>query len=99
MYDIFNNKPKKDLVAELAQQAEIVIAVGTCASFGGITAAGMVEATGLQFHKEKRGGFLGEHFVAKSGLPVINLSGCPCHCDVVAGNPGGAAFRCAVTGE
>lgn len=85
MYDTFDGNPKKDLIAELAKRAKFVIAVGTCASFGGITAAGAVEATGLQFHKEKSGGFLGAGFTSRSGLPVLNLSGCPCHCDVVAG--------------
>ncbi len=85
MYDTFGGKPKQDLIAELAKRAQCVIAAGTCASFGGISAAGNVEATGLQFHKETSGGFLGKTFTARSGLPVINLSGCPCHCDVVAG--------------
>ncbi len=85
MFDTFDNKPKKDLVAGLARQAQVVIAVGTCASFGGITAVGEVEATGLQFHRDKKGGFLGESFTAWSGLPAINLPGCPCHGDVVAG--------------
>ena len=86
MYDTFDNKPKKDLTAKLAARAQFVVAVGTCASFGGIGADGEVEATGLQFHKNERGGFLGETFASSSGLPVINLPGCPCHCDVVAGS-------------
>jgi hydrogenase small subunit len=85
MYDTFEGKPRKDLISELANRAQFVIAVGTCACFGGITAAGEVEATGLQYHKEQKGGFLGKNFIARSKLPVINLSGCPCHCDVVAG--------------
>lgn len=85
MYNTFGGKPGKDCIAELSKVAQYVIAVGTCACFGGVTAAGEVEATGLQFHREEKGGFLGKQFVAKSGLPVINLSGCPCHCDVIAG--------------
>jgi len=85
MYDAFGEKPKKDLVAALAKQARFVIAVGTCASFGGIGAEGETEATGVQFLKWEKGGFLGESFVAGSGLPVINLPGCPCHHDVLAG--------------
>lgn len=85
MYNTFDGVPKKDLVARLARQAGFVIAVGTCASFGGIGADGEVEATGLQFHKDKKQGFLGENFVARSGWPVINLPGCPCHYDAVAG--------------
>lgn len=85
MYDTFEGRPRKDLVAKLAEKAEFVLAVGTCASFGGIGADGKVEATGLQFHKGKKDGFLGGAFTSRSGLSVINLPGCPCHCDVVAG--------------
>jgi hydrogenase small subunit len=85
MYDKFDQGPKKDLVARLARQAQFVLAVGTCASFGGIGADGEVEATGLQFHKHKKAGFLPANFVARSGLPVLNLPGCPCHYDAVVG--------------
>jgi hydrogenase small subunit len=85
MYDAIAGKPKKNLVRGLAERARFVIAVGTCASFGGIGAEGETEATGVQFNKWKKGGFLGREFVARSGSPVINLPGCPCHCDVLAG--------------
>jgi len=85
MYDTLMGKPKKDLIATLAHQAMDVIAVGTCAGFGGIGADGEIEATGMQFHKFDAGGFLGADFVARGGRPVINLPGCPCHCDVIAG--------------
>jgi hydrogenase small subunit len=85
MYDTLEGKPKKDLVSALAQKAQFVVAVGTCASYGGIGADGDVEATGLQFHKRDRGGFLGGDFTAGSGLPVINLPGCPCHPNVLKG--------------
>ncbi len=85
MYSTHENKPAKDLVAALAARATYVIAVGTCASYGGIGADGDVEATGLQFHKRELGGFLGSEFTSLSGSPVINLPGCPCHCDVIAG--------------
>ncbi|NOZ23280.1 MAG: NADH:ubiquinone oxidoreductase [Planctomycetes bacterium] len=85
MYDAMGERPKKDLVAKLAGQAQFVVAVGTCASFGGISADGETEATGAQFAKAKKNGFLGADFTAKSGLPVINLPGCPCHCDVIGG--------------
>jgi hydrogenase small subunit len=44
-----------------------------------------VEATGLQFLKWDKGGFLGEDFTSAGELPVINLPGCPCHCDTVTG--------------
>jgi hydrogenase small subunit len=85
MYATSGGRPKKDLIASLADRARIVLAVGTCASFGGIGADGEVEATGLQFHKDRPGGFLGRAFTTRDGLPVINLPGCPCHCDVVIG--------------
>jgi hydrogenase small subunit len=85
MYDVSLGRPKKDLVAALAKKAKYVLAVGTCASFGGIGADGEVEATGTQYQKWEKGGFLGASFTTQSGLPVINLPGCPCHCDVIAG--------------
>ncbi len=85
LYDTFGGRPKRDLVAALAERARVVLAVGTCASFGGVSAEGESEATGLQFHKSQPGGFLGEGFRSRSGLPVINLPGCPCHYDVVGG--------------
>lgn len=85
MYELHNRKPKKNLIAALAKKAKYIIAVGTCASFGGIGTGGEVEATGLQFHKKEKGGFLGEDFVTLSGLPIINLPGCPVHSEVIAG--------------
>ena len=84
-YDLFLGQPKKNWVAKLAAKARYVIAVGTCASFGGIGATGKVEGTGAQFLRWKKGGFLGESFKATSGLPVINLPGCPCHPEVLSG--------------
>ena len=84
-YDEIHGKPKKDLVASLANRAKYILAIGTCASFGGIGANTEIEATGLQFLREEKGGFLGETFKSASGQPVINLPGCPCHCDVIAG--------------
>jgi len=85
MFDTWGRRPKKDLVAGLARQAQVVVAAGTCASFGGIGADGDTEATGLQFLKHDKGGFLGADFVSAAGLPVINLPGCPCHTEVLAG--------------
>ena len=84
-YDEIHGKPKKDLVASLASRARYILAIGTCASYGGIGANTEIEATGLQFLKEEKGGFLGEAFKSGSEQPVINLPGCPCHCDVIAG--------------
>ncbi len=85
MYDTWEGRPKKDLAAKLAARARFVVAVGTCASFGGIPGAGENEASGLQFSRETAGGFLGSEFRSRAQLPVINLPGCPCHCGVVTG--------------
>lgn len=85
MYDLMCDKPKKDWVAALAHKARFVVAIGTCASFGGIGAEGDIDATGLQFLKWDKGGFLGADYAAGSGLPVLNLPGCPCHPEVVVG--------------
>jgi len=85
LFETFEGKPKKDLVRQLADRAGIVIAVGTCASFGGVTGAGETDAVGLQFFKKEAGGFLGSGFRSGKGLPVINLPGCPIHPTVLAG--------------
>ncbi len=77
--------PMKDLIADLARRANTVIAVGSCAAFGGVTAAGenQVEATGLVCDGVETGGLLGGAFCSRSGMPVINISGCPVHPDWV----------------
>jgi len=85
MFDTFEGKPMKDLVARLAKAADYVVAVGTCAGFGGIGALGEQEGTGVQFHRWEKGGLLGKDFTSGSGLPVINLPGCPCHCEAIVG--------------
>lgn len=80
-YDLFCERPFKDWIYDLSQVAHIVVAVGECASFGGIPAAdpNPTDATGVQFHKGKKGGFLGSDYLTQKGLPVINVSGCPAH--------------------
>jgi len=85
MFDTLLGNPKKNLIASLAKRATYVLAVGTCACFGGMGADGETEATGMQFHKWESGGFLGKNFRSGSGLPVINLPGCPCHGGVISG--------------
>jgi hydrogenase small subunit len=75
--------PKKDLAHALAHKARNVVALGTCAAFGGIPATLDAEATGLQFRGAVPGGLLGEAFRSSRGRPVINLPGCPCHPEVI----------------
>jgi len=81
MFDTFMGKPKKDLIYSLAYKAKYVIAVGTCAAFGGFGSheGDEMGGIGLQFDHENKGGFLGADFLSKSGYPVINLPGCPIH--------------------
>ncbi len=70
---------------DLANVSEYTVAMGTCASFGGIPAVrgNTTGATGLQFEKEVSGGLLGSDYRSRAGLPVINLPGCPAHPDWV----------------
>ena len=58
-----------------------MLAVGSCAAWGGVTAAGEspTDAYGLQYEDELPGGLLGAEFRSASGLPVINIAGCPTH--------------------
>lgn len=71
----------------LAASAETVVAVGTCASFGGVMVHGRNRPgmSGLQFTRDRPGGLLGEAYRSRSGLPVINLPGCPAHPDWMTG--------------
>jgi hydrogenase small subunit len=80
---LIGDRPLKELVLELAQNAYYTVALGTCACFGGVAAAdpNPTNATGLQFHHDKAGGVLGSTYRSKSGLPVINVPGCPAHPD------------------
>ncbi|WP_116132252.1 HupU protein [Tropicimonas sp. IMCC34043] len=70
-----------DWVRDLADVARHVVAVGSCAAFGGVTSAGEnpSDAVGLQFEGSHPGGALPQGFRAGGGLPVINVAGCPTH--------------------
>lgn len=74
-----------DWVQSLSAKAQHVIAVGTCATFGGVTTAGEnpSDAVGVQYDGSHKGGALPEDFTSRSGLPVINVAGCPTHPDWV----------------
>ena len=74
-----------DWVQCLAQKAKFVVAVGTCAAYGGITSAGEnpSDAIGLQYDGTHAGGALDAAFRSAAGMPVINVAGCPTHPDWV----------------
>ncbi len=79
----FADRPMKDWLQDLAGVAKFVVAVGDCATWGGIpaTAPNPSESEGLQFLKRKAGGFLGNEYKSQAGFPVINIPGCPAHPD------------------
>jgi uptake hydrogenase small subunit len=68
-------------VDRLAARAGQVVAVGTCAAFGGVTAAGgnPTDAVGLAFDGAHPGGLLPPGWRSRQGQPVINIAGCPTH--------------------
>ncbi len=74
-----NGKPVKmgERVVELARDALAVVALGTCAAFGGIPAAAP-NPTGCQPVKK----FLDAAGISK---PLVNISGCPPHPDWFVG--------------
>lgn len=79
----FCDRPMKDWIKELSAVAGYVVAIGDCATWGGIPAVAPnpSESTGMQFLKKEKGGFLGANYKSKGGLPVINIPGCPAHPD------------------
>lgn len=91
----FLDRPFIDWVRDLASVAEYTIAIGTCATSGGLPSAGPnpTGANGLQFMRDKTGGVLGADYRSGAGFPVINIPGCPTHPDwileslyLIAGN-------------
>ncbi|MCB1504953.1 MAG: HupU protein [Hyphomicrobiaceae bacterium] len=76
-----SDEPVMAWIEAIARRARYVVAVGSCAAYGGITAAGdnHVEACGLAYDGKQAGGLLGGDFRSGSGLPVINIAGCPIH--------------------
>jgi ferredoxin hydrogenase small subunit len=73
--------PMIEWVMRLAAKATHVLAIGSCAAWGGITAGGdnPTDACGLQYDDDRIGGLLGAAFRSGSGAPVINVAGCPTH--------------------
>jgi Ni,Fe-hydrogenase I small subunit len=78
-FDLFEGRPKRDIVAALCDAADYVLAMGSCAAYGGIPAAAPnpSESTGLQYTNSRPGGLLSPEWRSHAGMPVINLSACP----------------------
>jgi len=80
-YDTWKGRAKIDIVRQLAPLASHVVAMGTCAAFGGVHAAGPnpTDCTGLQYLNKQAGGLLGADWRTRHDQPVINVAGCPAH--------------------
>jgi hydrogenase small subunit len=81
LYDSWHGRAKKDIVLDLAARAGAVVAMGTCAAFGGMHAAppNPSDCIGLQFDHALPGGLFPAAWRSQGGLPVINVAGCPAH--------------------
>lgn len=66
-------KPFEDVVDETARHADVIIAYGTCAAYGGVASANPnpTKSRGVEKFLKERG----------IGKRVINLPGCPAHPD------------------
>lgn len=60
-----------DWLDQLAPQATAVVAIGTCASWGGVPAAAGNPTGAMSLTA-----YLGSDFCSTSGLPIINIPGC-----------------------
>ncbi len=74
---IMGHEPVTEIVARAARKAKAVIAIGTCASFGGSPSA----------ENNPTGAISGPDFLKKKNIstPVIRLPGCPAHPDWLVG--------------
>jgi hydrogenase small subunit len=81
LYCTTSGRALKDIVGIAAENADAVVAIGTCACYGGISAAGgsIADARGVAFTGSSRfKGILGELGIKRD---VINVPGCPLHPD------------------
>lgn len=74
-------EPMMAWVARLAARAGRVLAIGTCAAYGGMASAGgnPTDACGLQYDGDAPGGLLGAEWRDADATPVVNVAGCPPH--------------------
>lgn len=83
-YCVIGNRTFKELFSKAAKNASAILAVGTCAAYGGINSADsavseLTDYRGVAFTKEDGSkGMLQELGIRK---PVINIPGCPAHPD------------------
>ncbi|SFM30632.1 hydrogenase small subunit [Methanolobus profundi] len=83
-YCMYGERTFKDMFAKAASNANMIMAVGMCAAFGGINTADsdladLTDFRGVDFVKESHSkGMLTELGIDK---PVINIAGCPSHPD------------------
>jgi hydrogenase small subunit len=70
--------PATDWIDRLASSAAAIVAVGTCAAYGGIPAMrnNPTGAMGL-------GDYLGRNWTSRLGIPIVNLPGCPVQPDSI----------------
>lgn len=81
MFDTYRGRAKVDIVERLVEKAAYVVAMGTCAAYGGVHAAppNPSDCLGLQFDRAEPGGLLAPEWRSRGGLPVVNVAGCPAH--------------------
>lgn len=80
-YFTLGDEPLKAVFSRAAANADAIVAVGTCAAFGGISAAArsVTDARGVGYTGSSRfKGILGELGMKKD---VVNVPGCPAHPD------------------
>ncbi|NLI62410.1 MAG: hydrogenase small subunit [Methanosarcinaceae archaeon] len=80
---ILGGHPFKDIVEKTARKADAIVAIGTCASYGGITTTNCdtkeyCDFQGMSFTETTPGGILKILGIDK---PCINIPGCPAHPD------------------
>ncbi len=79
-YAIFGEKTVREWVEDLGAKAAAVVAVGTCAAFGGIPASNPTQTnTGMKPVSEIL-------TAANIATPVMNIPGCPPHPDWIVGS-------------
>jgi NiFe hydrogenase small subunit HydA len=81
LYDSYRGRARMDIARDLASQAGVVVAMGTCAAFGGVHAAtpNPSDCIGLQYDRADPGGLFPAEWRSRAGYPVVNIAGCPAH--------------------